>query len=101
MPAGFGFFDRLTTNPPGDEPDMAGKNLRTVLPRLKVLNLAVESTTSGDHLRNQTGWLPVQPDSVRGIVVLSTGGIDLVHDYGERPPRDEAIYGASWKDGEV
>lgn len=100
-PAGFGFFDRLTANPSEDEPDMAGKNLRIVLPGLRVLNLACESTSSGYHLRTEVQRLPLQPASVRGIVVLSSGGIDLIHDYGEGPPRDEAIYGASWKDGKV
>jgi hypothetical protein len=33
--------------------------------------------------------------------VLSTGGIDLIHDYGAQPPRDEAIYGATWEVGKV
>jgi hypothetical protein len=41
----------------------------------------------------------VQAKTVKGIVVLSTGGIDLIHEYGSREPRDEAIYGANWEDG--
>jgi hypothetical protein len=98
-PKGFGFFDLLTRSPEGDEPDMSGKNLRRVLPHLKVLNLAANSTSSGDHLRSEIAALPRQADSVLGIVVLSTGGIDLIHDYGAAPPRDEAIYGASWEVG--
>ena len=98
---GFGFFDRLATNPDGDLPDMRGKNLARVFPHLQVVNLAANSTSSGDHLRSQMGLLSKQRDSVFGIVVLSTGGIDLIHDYGSRPPRDEALYGATCEVGEA
>ncbi len=97
--AGLGFFDLLTANPEGDQPDMRGKNLRRVLPHLAVLNLAVNSTSSGDHLRSELGLLSKQRAGVFGVVVLSTGGIDLIHDYGSRPPRDEALYGATWEVG--
>lgn len=98
--AGFGFFDRLAGLPPGDESDMEGKCLRRVFPKLRILNLAENSTSSGDHLRGQISYLPPQPATTRGIVVLSTGGIDLIHDYGSSPPRDEALYGAIWADGQ-
>lgn len=99
-PPGFGFFELLAANPAGDEPDMTGKNLRRVLPGLRVLNLAQNSTSSGDHLRFQVKMLPTQAPSVRGIVALSTGGIDLIHNYGASPPQDEAVYGANWEDGQ-
>lgn len=98
-PKGFGFFDLLVSNPPGDQTDMAGLNLRRAFPRLRVLNIATNSTSSGDHLRSQLLFLPPQPAEVKGVVVLSTGGIDLIHDYGSKPARDEAVYGASWEDG--
>jgi len=97
---GFGFFDRLADIPAGDEPDIAGKFLRRVFPKLRKLNLAENSSSSGDHLRDQIPLLPTQSSTTRGIVVLSTGGIDLIHDYGANPPRDEALYGANWADGQ-
>jgi hypothetical protein len=98
--AGFGFFDRIADVPPGDEIDMTGKCLRRVYPKLRTLNLAENSSSSGDHLRYQIADLPRQPATTRGIIVLSTGGIDLIHDYGASPPRDEALYGATWADGQ-
>ena len=97
---GFGFFDRLADVPAGDEADMVGKSLRRVYPKLQKLNLAENSSSSGDHLRFQIADLPKQPATTRGLVVLSTGGIDLIHDYGATPPRDEALYGATWADGQ-
>ena len=97
---GFGFFDRLADVPVDDESDMAGKCLRRVYPHLRKLNLAENSSSSGDHLRFQVADLQLQPPSTRGIVVLSTGGIDLIHNYGASPPRDEALYGATWADGQ-
>lgn len=99
-PPGFGFFDRLVKVPDGDEADMTGKDLRHVFAKLRVLNLAQNSTSSGDHLRYQIALIPLQSQSTRGVVVLSTGGIDLIHDYGASPPRDEALYGATWSDGQ-
>ena len=97
---GFGFFDRLAQVPPGDEPDIAGCELRRVFPNLRKRNLATNSTSSGDHLRYHLAELAPQPATTRGIIVLSTGGIDLIHDYGARPPRDQALYGATWADGQ-
>lgn len=97
---GFGFFDRLADIPSGDETDMTGKSLRRVFPKLRKLNLAENSSSSGDHLRDQIRLLPTQSATTHGLVVLSTGGIDLIHDYGANPPRDEALYGANWADGQ-
>jgi len=99
-PKGYGFFALLADSPDGDSPDMRGKTLRRAFPHLSVLNLANNSSSSGDHLRSQLGLLSKRPASVRGIVVLSTGGIDLIHDYGASPPRDEALYGATWEVGQ-
>lgn len=97
--AGFGFFDRLADVPADDEAALAGKSLRRVFPQLRKLNLAENSSSSGEHLRSQITDIPAQPATTRGIVILSTGGIDLIHDYGASPPRDEALYGATWADG--
>lgn len=90
----FGFFEMLTDNPYQDYPDMNNKTLRRVFSQIEKKNIAENSTTSGDHIR-QIELLPKQPEEVFGIVVISTGGIDLIHDYGRSAPRDEAIYGAT------
>ena len=31
-----------------------------------------------------------------GFVVITTGGNDLIHNYGRTPPREQAMYGATW-----
>jgi hypothetical protein len=98
-PKGYGFYALLADSPADDQHDVRGKDLRHVLPHLRTLNLARNSTSSGDHLKSQAYLLPKQKADVYGIVVLSTGGIDLIHDYGAAPPRDEALYGASWEVG--
>ena len=41
--------------------------------------------------------MPVQPDDVFGLVVMSSGGNDLIHWYGRTPPREAAMYGAFHK----
>lgn len=94
---GFGYFDLLVKNSAGDSADMQGKNLSSVFPKLKTMNIAENSSSSGDHLRKMN-FFPTQPADVLGIIVLSTGGIDLIHNYGMAPPIDEAIYGASYAD---
>lgn len=93
----FGCFQRVQRTPAGDAPDMIGKDLSHVFPRLQAVSFAENSTTSGDHL-DKLALFPVMPPDVLGIVMLSTGGIDLIHDYGRSPPRDQAIYGATYPD---
>jgi hypothetical protein len=41
--------------------------------------------------------LEKQPDDVFGIVVMTSGGNDLIHWYGRTPPREGALYGATWQ----
>ena len=38
--------------------------------------------------------LPQDADTF-GLVVITTGGNDLIHDYGRSPPREGAMYGAT------
>jgi hypothetical protein len=39
--------------------------------------------------------LELQDPDTLGIVLLTTGGNDLIHWYGQRPPREGAMYGAT------
>jgi len=89
-----GFYKMLLDNPDSEYPDMKGKTLRKVFPNLKHINIAMNSTTSGDHIE-QIETLPAQLTDTFGIVILSTGGIDLIHNYGRTAPVDQAAYGAT------
>jgi len=95
---GFSYFERLVGNPDGDSEDMKGKNLSVVFPGLVSQNLAVGGSTSIDHLRTQLADLEVQPPDVLGLVVMTTGGNDIIHDYGRTPPKEGAMYGASFEE---
>ncbi|HVM59789.1 MAG TPA: SGNH/GDSL hydrolase family protein [Verrucomicrobiae bacterium] len=100
--AGFGatrkhsYFDLLQQNDDALYPDMAGKDLRHVLPNLMVHNLSVSYTVSEEHLRDQVPLVATYPPTVRGIIVITTGGNDLIHDYGRSAPRDGAMYGCTY-----
>lgn len=98
---GRGFFELLTLQPEDDDATLKGCTLRAVYPDLRIINVAENSSSSGDHLRTQLRRVPKQREEVHGLVVISTGGIDLIHDYGSAEPRDEALYGAGWEEGRV
>lgn len=89
------YFDRLVKNPSDEFPEMRGLTLRQVLPRLDSRNVAVSGSTSLQCLEQQLPALKPYPADVLGIVVLTTGGNDLIHMYGRTPPREHAMYGAT------
>jgi lysophospholipase L1-like esterase len=99
--AGFGvdrehtYFQRLISNPADESPDMQGVCLRAVLPGLQSLNLAESGSTSAQAEAAIQTKLATQPADVFGLVVVTTGGNDLIHDYGRRPAREGAMYGAA------
>ena len=95
----FSYFERLINNPNGDSKDMIRKNLSIVFPNLKTKNVAVSSTDSSQHLQ-QIQKLEQQSPDVLGIVVMTTGGNDLIHSYGNKPPKELAMYGATIKQAE-
>ncbi len=94
--SGFSYFERLVKNPVGDSPDMLGKNLSAVLPNLTTKNIASSGTTSIRH-RAEIKMLQQYPQEIFGIVVMTTGDNDLIHNYGRRPPEEGAMYGASFE----
>ena len=99
--AGFGaslhrsYFELLLTNAPDDAPDMRGICLSAVLPNLQATNLAWSGSTSLQHAKTSLARLTRQPSNVLGVVVLTTGGNDLIHNYGRTPPVEGAMYGAT------
>jgi hypothetical protein len=99
--AGFGasrghsYFDRLIANPPDEFEDMRGRSLGAVLPNLQTRNIAVSGSNSLQHIRTISDKLEPQPEEVFGLVVMTSGGNDLIHWYGRSAPREGAMYGAT------
>jgi len=89
------YFNRLVRCPPDEWPDLQGLCLSAVLPNLDTLNIAVSGSNSLHHLEAVRDNLPRQPAETFGLVVLTTGGNDLIHWYGMRPPQEGAMYGAT------
>jgi lysophospholipase L1-like esterase len=89
------YFNRLIVNPDDEFPSMKNICLSSVLPNLQSMNLAVSGSTSIDHYQVVSERLPTQPEDVFGLVMLTTGGNDLIHSYGRRPPQEGAMYGAN------
>jgi lysophospholipase L1-like esterase len=82
-----GYFELLQQNDDASLPDMRGRDLRHVLPHLMVHNFSVSYTVSEEHLKEQVPRLASYPATVRGIIVITTGGNDLIHDYGRSTGR--------------
>ncbi len=74
----------------------AGRCLSAVLEDLATENLAVSGSNSIQHLQS-IEQLPAQDPDCMGIVVMTTGGNDLIHWYGRSSPREGAMYGATWQ----
>jgi lysophospholipase L1-like esterase len=89
------FFNRLVANPDDEFADMEGICLSAVLPNLEHENLAVSGSTSREHAVTIDERLAEHDPEVFGLVVMTTGGNDLIHSYGRRPPRECAMYGAT------
>ncbi|XZE19425.1 SGNH/GDSL hydrolase family protein [Pirellulaceae bacterium SH449] len=89
------FFNRLIQNPTDEFDDMKGRSLLAVLPNLTSKNLAVSGSNSRQHMEMIQDRLAVQSEDLFGIVVLTTGGNDLIHSYGRSTPRECAMYGAT------
>ena len=89
------FFNRMIANPKDEFPEMRGVGLAAVLPNLRHENLAISGTTSIQHAQVVEERLQPQDSDMFGLVVMTTGGNDLIHSYGQRPPREGAMYGAS------
>lgn len=89
------FFNRLVNNPPDEFADMQGLCLSRVLSRLETQNLAISGSTSITHLEVIENKLEQHGLDVFGLIVMTTGGNDLIHSYGRSPAREGAMYGAT------
>jgi lysophospholipase L1-like esterase len=91
---GKSYFSRLVKNPPDEFADLKGVNLKSVLPNLEATNLSISGMTSIECVDHQLPKLNPWPGDVFGVVALTIGGNDVVHNYGRTPPREGAMYGA-------
>jgi len=104
--AGFGatpkhsYFDRLVENPTDEFETMRRVCLSKVLPKLQERNLAISGSTSVELRKYLLKRLETQDRETFGVVVVTTGGNDLIHNYGRTPPREGAMYGATFKQAE-
>ena len=89
------YFNRLLINPPDEYVEMQGRCLKVVLPNMESLNLSISGSASNQHLDIIEERLPAYPADVYGMVVMTTGGNDLIHWYGRKPPQECAMYGAT------
>ena len=89
------YVGRLAHNPPDEWADMQGRCLAAALPNLTVMNRATSGSTSLTHAASQVPRLPPQGSDVFGVVVMTTGGNDIIHSYGRQPPCEGAMYGAT------
>lgn len=99
------YFNRLVQNPPDEFDEMQGLCLSTVIPNLRTQNAAISGSASLQHLEVLKDRLEPQDIITFGIVVMTTGGNDLIHNYGRSAPKEGAMYGATleqakpWIDG--
>ncbi|MCB9894489.1 MAG: SGNH/GDSL hydrolase family protein [Planctomycetes bacterium] len=98
-PKGQGYFELIRENADDTYPEMAGLDLSHVLPNIRVVRQAGNSTNSTEHLSTIMA-LPNYPAETFGIVCVTTGGIDLIHYYGKAEPREGAMYGATMEQAE-
>jgi len=97
VPIGYGYVEWMLDNPPDEFDEMKGICLRNVLPNIAVLNQSVSGSTSLQHREWIDTKMDTQPEDVFGLIVMTTGGNDLIHSYGQRPPKEDAMYGATWE----
>jgi len=95
---GMSSFQRVAKNSANEFAGLEGVSLQDVLPNLEVQNKAISGTTSIELLEFSLPRLEVQEEDVFGIVLLTTGGNDVIHNYGRTPPREGAMYGATMEE---
>ena len=87
---------RLTLLSPNEFADMQGICLSAVLPKLQHKNISVSGSTSIEHLET-IRRLKTHPADTLGLIVMTTGGNDIIHNYGKTPPKEGAMYGATFE----
>lgn len=89
------YFNRVIENPSDEFDDLRGVCLSAVLPNIESVNFALSGSESSTHLEVVLETIPEYDASVFGLVLMTSGGNDLIHSYGRSPPRECAMYGAT------
>ena len=89
------YFDRVIKNPPDEFDALRGICLTHVLPSLRHENFAISGSESQLHFDVISEQLSEQPADTFGLVLMTSGGNDLIHMYGRSAPRECAMYGAT------
>ncbi|TWU08439.1 SGNH/GDSL hydrolase family protein [Stieleria varia] len=89
------YFNRVIQNPDDEFEQLHQVCLTSVLPNLTNENYAISGSESTVHFDVITETLPVMDERLYGIVLMTSGGNDLIHMYGKSPPRECAMYGAT------
>jgi len=93
------YFNRLLRNPEDEFSDLRGLCLEAVLPQLTSENLAISGSESCLHADIIEQSLVTSEDEF-GLILMTSGGNDLIHNYGRSPPRECAMYGAALQQAE-
>ncbi|MHC5083869.1 MAG: SGNH/GDSL hydrolase family protein [Planctomycetota bacterium] len=93
------YFPLLMNNDDAFYPDMKGKDLSSVVTIQSYRNYAQDYSESQEHIDRQLVKVPQYDESVHGIVVITSGGNDLIHDYGRSEPVHHAMYGCTKEQG--
>lgn len=96
QPASMSYFNRLIETAEDEDRELQGLCLSKVLPNLRHENYARSGSTSIENLQYLVPQLKTQSESTFGLVVMTTGGNDIIHSYGRQPPKEGAMYGASY-----
>ena len=94
------YFNRLLKNPSDEFAAMKGICLSSVIENLSFENFAISGSESATHLDVINETIPTYEEDVFGIVLMTSGGNDLIHMYGRSPPRECAMYGATLEQAE-
>ena len=92
---GHSYVDMLIKQPDNDDPALKDCTLTKAFPTLTIVRKAISGSTSFD-LTAQIPKKPYDADTL-GIVVMTSGGNDLIHNYGRSEPNERAMYGATWE----
>ncbi len=88
------FVNRVLRNPQDEFVEMRGCCLSSVLPNLTDENYAISGSESKTHLEVIRESIPVNGQAF-GLILMTSGGNDLIHSYGRSAPRECAMYGAT------
>lgn len=96
-PTGQGYFKLLENNQDEIYSDMQNKDLKTVLLNLSSHNYSQDYTVTQEHIDGQLPMVNTFEQNVFGIILITSGGNDLIHDYGRSPAKDGALYGCTYE----